>query len=357
MGNRIFYACQAVGIGTVGTNVYTPVRGLQTVGMTTTFNLERVFQIGMLALYENVESIPDVEVTLEKVLDGNPLIYHLATVGSPSATLAGRSAIKSMLALSIFNDTQDAASGTPVSQVVLSGISVSALNYAFTTDAPFSESVTLIGNDKVWTTSAPFSFSGAFLNTETPPGAGGVNFRHDMLFTPTTTAVDANGHIADSNCTILPGGTNGIPGVTSSGTNGSLSAHVQSITVSTDLGREATFELGRRAPYYRFVSFPIDVTCDIEVLSTEGDLVSATEAGFVSAGVNLADKSIRIATAEGTRINLGTKNKLSNVSYGGGDAGGGNVTVTYSYVNGNDCVVTHTGDPTAALRASYYNPY
>jgi hypothetical protein len=357
MGNRIFYACQQAGIAIVGTTAYTPIRGLQSIGMTTTFDLEKIFQIGMLSLYENIEQIPDIEVTLEKVLDGNPLIYHLATQGSPATTLTGRSAIKCMVGVSIFQDTQDAASGAPVSQVVMSGMSVSSLSFTFPVEGSFTESVTLIGNDKVWSTSAPYSFSGAFLNTETPPGAGGVNQRQDMLFTPLTNGTDVNGAASDVNCTVLPGGTNGIPGITSSGTNSTLGTHVQNISCSVDLGREAIFELGRRAPYFRFIGFPVDVTTDIEVLSTQGDLISATEAGYVSAGVNQSDKTIRIATAEGTRINLGTKNKLANVSYGGGDTGGGNVTVTYSYTNANDFAVAHTGDPTVALRAAYHNPY
>jgi len=41
---------------------------------------------------------------------------------------------------------------------------------------------------------------------------------------------------------------------------------------------------------------------------------------------------------------LGTKNKLASVNYGGGDAGGGNVTVTYSYTTFNDFTVMHPHD-------------
>jgi len=38
-------------------------------------------------------------------------------------------------------------------------------------------------------------------------------------------------------------------------------------------------------------------------------------------------------------INLGAKNKLSSVSYSGGDTGGGNATITYSYSNFNEMTV------------------
>ena len=132
--------------------------------------------------------------------------------------------------------------------------------------------------------------------------------------------------------------------------------HVQSITVSTDLGREELFELGTRQPYARVVTFPVEVTCDIEVLSLSGDMINAFADGCEGAvadpctGVvdNLVAEKIRIATCEGTRIYLGTQNKLASVNYGGGDAGGGNVTVTYSYSTFNDFTVIHPQDPDAS---------
>ena len=128
--------------------------------------------------------------------------------------------------------------------------------------------------------------------------------------------------------------------------------HLQNITVSTDLGREELFELGTRQPYARVVTFPIEVTCDIEVLSVSGDMINAFADGCKAnddpcTGIvdNLVAEKIRIATCEGTRVYLGTQNKLASVNYGGGDAGGGNVTVTYSYSTFNDCTVMHLADP------------
>ena len=71
--DRIFYACQAVAITKQGdTSVGTGdmIHGLQSVGMTTNFNLEQAFELGQIEIYENIEGTPDIEVTLEKVLDG-----------------------------------------------------------------------------------------------------------------------------------------------------------------------------------------------------------------------------------------------------------------------------------------------
>ena len=74
--NRIFYACQAVGLKPIGstTGNYKVAHGVQSVGVTTNFNLEQAFELGQIQIYENIEGLPDVECTMEKVIDGYPLL-------------------------------------------------------------------------------------------------------------------------------------------------------------------------------------------------------------------------------------------------------------------------------------------
>jgi len=75
--NRIFYACQMVGLhemGTDGADSHVVAHGVQSIGITTNFNLEQAFELGQIQIYENIEGLPDVEVTMEKVLDGYPLL-------------------------------------------------------------------------------------------------------------------------------------------------------------------------------------------------------------------------------------------------------------------------------------------
>ena len=364
---RIFYAVHQVGMAEIGSQSFTALHGVQSVGITTTFNLEQVFELGEIAIYENIENIPDVEVTLEKVLDGYPLIYHLATKGSSSATLAGRSTAQTIVGLSIFSDVQDASSGTPLSECQMSGMFVSSLSYTFPVEGNFTESVTMVGNNKVWDTAAAFAFNGAFTNTDSPAaiaGSGGVNRREDLLFDHLVTGVtqlDTNGSVAlgsglgDCRGTVVP---QDMDGVSSSGTvdftNANPSICIQNITISTDLGREELFCLGKRAPVSRYVTFPIEVTCEFEVLSTRGDLVSATEDGVLGNGNNLTERTIFIRTREGSTFNLGYENKLASTSYTGGDATGGNVSVTYSYSTYNDLTIEASHDPTAALRIAQH---
>lgn len=338
--NRIYWACQGVGISPQDSVSFVGVHGVQTVGITTTFNLEQVFEIGQLSIYENIEDIPDIEVTMEKVLDGHPLIYHLATKGYSSQTLAGRSTKKCNIALNIYDDTYEAASGTPQTEVVMSGMYVSSVSYTLPVDGNCTESVTLVGNNKYWKTSA-FLLTGTVLGgtagldgPRIPATSGGVQRRENVLWGGSA-----------GNYTKLP---SDIDGISSSGTNnqtgGIYGAHVQSITVSVDLGREAINELGRKGPYFRYVNFPVEVSTEIEVISLRGDMVDATELGLSGSGFNLIDQTIFIALQDGTRIDLGSKNKLASVSYGGADAGGGNATMTYSYTTFNDFIVTHPSD-------------
>jgi hypothetical protein len=50
--------------------------------------------------------------------------------------------------------------------------------------------------------------------------------------------------------------------------------------MKVDLNRESVQELGRKAPYYRFANFPVEVTCEFEVMSTSGDWINAYEEGY-----------------------------------------------------------------------------
>ena len=386
--NRIFYACQQVGLQIDGADPanssFAAVHGVQSVGITTNFNLSQVFELGQISIYENIEDIPDVEVSMTKVMDGTPPIYCLATRGASTPSLSGRQNQKSVFALGIWPDTNDSANGAPHSQVECSGMCVSSMSYNFPLEDNFTEDVTLVGNHKVWhgdsriTTggqtaeaygTVALDFTGAFTDAgEDPSGlttGGGVNRRENLLFGTSAGGADAeamsgvngDGYHRNSDLCCLP---KEIHGITSSGTNekdanGNFGAHINNITISADLGREQILELGRKAPYHRYATFPIEVTCEVECTAVSGDMISATEEGILSglgAGANncagdsgnLSNATIRIATCEGTRIYLGKKNKLASVNYGGGDAGGGNATVTYTYSTFNDFTVMHEYD-------------
>lgn len=379
---RIFFPAQQVGIKGDGLTTFHVLHGVQSVTTSTTFNLSQVFELGQLAIYENIENIPDVEVTITKVLDGFPLTYHEATVTAASPTLAGRSNEKCLIAIGIFSDTANSATGSPLSEVQFSGMFVNSLQYSFPLDDNFSEQVTLAGNNKQWANdpnlvgNAPWTgatslgFTGGFSSTDAPIASGGVQRRQNMIFTPSATAgLDNNGMVNDPDCTILPPD---IFGISSSGTNkksdgSNFDVSISNISVSADLNRDAINQMGKFGPFHRYVNFPVQVTCEVGVTSTSGDMVSATEYGVrtpaslvtCQEGSNLQNRTIRIATCDGTRLYLGLKNKLASVNYSGGDSNGGNVEVTYTFNTFNDLTVLHSGDPNSngatwwSTRSSY----
>lgn len=356
--SRIFYAIQSLGFAqhdVTGSGVgglfdpsgFVAAHGVQSVGVNTTFNLDPVFELSQQELYENVEGIPDIEISTQKVLDGYPLIYHLATQGATSPTLVGRSNERCFAALNIYPDTFDNASGTPLQSVGMSGMYVSAMTYTLNVEGSSTEDVTLVGNNKAWTASGLTHFAPSVFDGSDEPlslsASGGVAQRENILM-GSGCSMGADGTITGVSGSIWP---TEIEGIDASGWNlisgDSYQAHLQTVTITTDLGREELFELGRRGPYHRFVSFPTEVTCTIDVTSSEGDLIDALADPV--GGSNLTDQKIFVWVEEGTRINLGTKNKLASVTYGGGDAAGGNSVSSFNYQNFNSLKVTHTQDP------------
>lgn len=305
MGKRIFYACQAVGIGNPTGTSYTALHGVQTVGINTTFNLEQIFEIGMISIYENVENIPDVEVTLEKVLDGNPLIYTLATqeiTGGFTAKTTARCSV----ALSIFDDTNGAATGTPTNTCSITGAVVSQFSYKIAVDGNATETVSLVANNKTWSSTL---WQPNFPNSsgiESPANASGITRRQHFNLAASTLPSD-------------------IPS----------SSKYQSISVSATIARENILELGKKAPYFRYAKFPIEITSEFEIIAQNGDLINVVEDQN-----NLQNRSIILSFVNGPTINLGSKNKLKSANYQGGGTDGGNATIAYTYQTFNDFTLT-----------------
>ena len=333
---RIFYACQAVAIVPRGTATVSSthiVHGVQSVGMTSTFTLEQVFELGQLEIYENVEEVADIEVTIEKVLDGYKTIYNLATGGLCSTDLVAAASARSDVYVAIFDDALSNATGVPKNVCMNSGMAVSSVSYNYSVDGSATESVTLVGNDRFWNSTTAGVIATSPTNNwgaSNPTGTAGLN----------GTDVAASGVVrrADVNlaASTLPNEVKSQMGNDAVGLGGGY--HIQSVSVSCDFGQELIQELGRFGPYTRYASFPVEVSSDFEVIATSGDLVNVS-----GNAPNLVDRTIIIKDTAGTVLNLGTKNKLTSVSYSGGDTGGGNSTVTYSYSNFNSLLVADGG--------------
>lgn len=326
--NRIFYACHNVqicgpsGTTTAENETWYTIQGAQSVGMNTSFNLEAVYQLGQLSLYDNYEETPEVEITVNKVLDGQPTMYQKSMGQGNLAELANnRCGIK----LNIYPDTDVRTTGVPVASVLCQPSYLSTVTYTFPTEGNFTEECTFVSNDKVWLRKeTDYDWSSDVDSAPQYQSPSGIGIMRRQAFSKDTSIFPTG------NDPLIPtrfAESGGIP----------ESMRFNNITVSMNLGREEIRELGRRTPFYRYISFPVEVTCEIECTANTGDMVGTAEgADGCNTPKLLSEKEIVLDFCDGMKIDLGLKNKLQSVNYTGGDTGGGNVLITYSYSNFND---------------------
>jgi hypothetical protein len=304
------------------------VHGVQSVGVTTNFSLEQVFEFGQIEIYENIEALPELEVTAERVLDGTKPMWFMVTDETKSTLNEAVATYQADIGLNIYSDAQNRASGTVQQFMFMSGMYISNATYTLPVDGNFTESITMVGNDKTWTQSAnaPSGWftagnTGDGVENATDAGFGsGVQRREDLALASSEYPTD-------------------IPGITGAGVGNASDAqeHMQTITLSVDIGREDVFELGTRKPFFKTVTYPVEVSATFEAVTAEGDQVEALS----DSAANLTNQNILIKTNSGLTVNLGGENKLLSIDFGGGDAGGGNDTVTYTYQTFNVFSISH----------------
>lgn len=308
--NRVFYACQSVKLAD------TLLKGVQSVGVNSTFNFEQVFQLGQVELYENIEGVPEVEFTIERALDGNASMYALlgGSAATPGQAILDVGNTDTVAILSIYPDDKQSNHGTVTQAVKATGLFVSNWSCNINLDGPSTESMSLVGNHQDW---------------EVTDNAGDT--------TGSETNVIKRQSLDDSST--LP---YGVP-------------RLQSISTSVDFGREDLQELGSKYPYFKAPTFPTEVTSEFAYLAKNDNIVIPSfdpESSDAANDVTCKEEIIIIlnqitpncegaaTSAIAYTINLGTKNRLTGAQYGGGDAGGGNATVTYSFSTYNELKVS-----------------
>ena len=295
--DRTFYACQAVamaiqasGGATPASGTYQFIKGVQSVGINSNFEFDQLYELGQIEVYDTVAKMPKIEVTIEKVLDEFISPYTIMATGT---TLMMDSKSYATVQFALWSDLAN-ASGAALRSVKCKDMVVNSVSYTFPIDGPCKESITLGGFAAEWT-------AGAFAATGSLPygaGSGTILMRKDVSAT-------------------LPQG----------------SSRAQSITLSVDLGREDLMELGQYKPYARVPNYPVEVTAEVEYLANENTVPSFTVTED-STELPITDAQISLTAGKYT-VALGNKCFCKSVTYGGGDAGGGNATVKYSYATYN----------------------
>ena len=307
---RTFYACQAVAIQRleyVNASTWNPVgsyefvHGVQTVGLNTNFDIENIFELGQLEIYDSLLKVPSVEITLEKVLDNHPSIYGTL---SNNDTLLNAGKDRANVKFAIYKDTENAGgAGGELLTIECTGMYVSNVSFTFPNDGACKESVTLTGNHKSLSGGA-ISIPAEVTGGTDEPSGGYVLTRKDV------------------NATVPQGGDK-----------------LQSVTISVDLGREDIFELGTKGPKFKVPNYPVEVTAEIEYLADETNVNDGTNFDQDTAQLPVENQAISV-TAGNYTVDIGSKCYLKSVQYGGGDATGGNATQKFSYSTYNEFNVT-----------------
>ena len=336
--NRIFYAMQQVAVDPQNRkgakSNYQPIPGVQSVSMTTSFSLEQAFELGQVEIYENIEGVPAIEMTINRLLDGSVPLYVLGAGSFTNADTVTTAATNEVgISLNIHDEANASVAGnTPISEVTVVDAIMTNVAYNMGVDGNFTEEVGFSSNEKAWYLGGAHECTNALWASGFTASAA----RFDGTDSPDAVMGVQRREYFDRANSVLP---DEIP---------DSGFKIQSISVSADFGREDLFQLGDKGPYAKAATFPIEVSCSIEVLSSGGDQINAVSSGCTAvancASLNqLSDQTILIKTCDGTQIDLGAKNKLSSVSYGGGHAGGGNVTTTFDYVTYNKLSVSGSG--------------
>jgi hypothetical protein len=353
---RLYYATYGAGIARNSTSLSTgwiPVSGLQSVGINTTFNMDEVFQLGQLDVFDNPENMPQIECTMEQVLCGSTLLPMLATQGATTGTLVGRFSNETCnIAVGFWSDTTDIiGTGTgyntaPSGTCIMSGMYVSSITVNMPVDGNMTNSVSFVGNNKLWVYGTGTAGQGPATGYY-PVGFGasidGTGVRRRFSFNPTGSilprSVAGVRPIAAFNATLPASGQ------CATGEDGGYLPRIQSIQITTDFGRPEIFQLGKRSPYCRYIDFPVEVKTTIEIIDRGGDKIQALDSQ-----TNLTNEPIIIGLDDNTIFDLGLKNKLTSISNSGGDTGKGNRTTTYNYTNYNSLYIRDQKDIPTTVR-------
>jgi len=363
---RIFYACQKVLIrgpnGTAGTAMaggggaqdtdWDKIQGLQNISINTNFNLQSIFQFGQLELYENYETLPEIEISLTKVFDGYPLIYHMA-VGEGSLVEVANHRCGIRLGIQTDPDSLKTGGITEKSTLEIEPAYLSQVTYNMSTDDKFTEAVTLVSNSRKWITPSKPSIA---LDKDMDSGGD----RRSPINGRIGSSVLVNRSLCVFPFMEFEAGTMNV----TKGGGIMPGSNIKGVTITVNLPREPIKDMGFFFPKMRPIGFPADITCEIITTAVSGDLIGIDER---TAGTNRdknihstwtseQDKSkngngqhglhksldfhtIKIVMCDDTIFDLGSRNKLSSVAYNG-DTSASNTLITYSFTTSNNFTFT-----------------
>lgn len=344
--HRIHYGCHSIQVRPRTKideykNWYIPA-GVQEINLTTSFDLQNLFELGQIDIYDQIEGVPTIELEISKIFDGTPSIYSMTMCGSSGISGVNDRGLPEVsnnqvdFQLGVWSDQISSTTGEASSWTYCSGMYVKSIEYNFSIDSVFTEKISLIGYTKLW-------------NQNSPMEDKNINFS-DPYWRDLGTQALAPPHRTTFSLeypqTILPTGSGGINIPPSN-------IHLQNINVQADFTRTKLLELGRFSPYHSIIEFPVEITTQISTIGTIGDYADAIESyEQCQVSKQLAELPIKLCICNNGCvigepgsfiIDLGSKNKLSSVNHGGGGTGDDNVIITYEFKTFNNFKIIQSG--------------
>lgn len=284
MGNkRVFYACQGI--------LYNgnPVEGVQNLTLNTQQEYLTVDNFGSYDAF-HVADHPKISINLTRVIsNGGTALYS----GALKDNINNHT---NYICLFIGDDTKPHISGaTAPKNIYLENVSINSVGYSLSVDGNLTEQIGFIGFHRE--------------NNGCPTGIEAFN---DL----------ANG----GNVMRRQHYQSGL-----------INDQLISFDVSVDFGIEDVKEFGKNftdqsVGPYRYARTPITVSTRVEAyIDNDFGGYEVNPTGSACQGVDIGQSRVlSIALCNGQTLSLGT-GVVTDVEYGGGDTGGGNATVTYSY--------------------------
>ncbi len=383
MAGRTYYASQAVGIhpyGQLGESANFSdgstiavaggvkykqriLDGVQSVGFSSNVEFEQIFELGHLQIFENIEGSPSCEATLERALPLNSpsLLEVFGASGNDYGVNMSRlgNDVGMSLRLGVNADggvmTNISAGSANRYGIQVDGFT-SSYSISAQTDGAVTESLGIAGINLFVIPSGTSSSSKIPQPATSSPS--GVFRRQDTGFASRSIQSD-----------------NTVDAIVA----GNYYNRVQSASISVDIGREDLLEMGRKGPYIRYASFPVEVTAEVEyavdttsltagghVMSADGIMtrITADTECDITAGkgrlVEIRGARRVGSTCDATHKTLNTSAgtvpsfavgisgaKLQSQNWSGGDTGGGVVTISESFTSFNNIRGTTTSNGVA----------
>lgn len=293
MANHIYYAVQnlqvtpepdpAASCSLSGTGICS--QGMISAGFSTSAEYTPVFELGRLAMYDIVDGVTAVEVTVERYLGANGQTLWGTVTGN---SLASAISVRPKVDLVAVDDTQLACPGapTPVAFLRATGLYITNFSVNYPLDGAATETM---------------QFTGTHMDAS-------ANTFADAIKDGTSLAA-----YSDDGSQVV--------------TRVDLTGGYQSVTANVSIGREDLFQFGSVAAFHKAPTFPVESTMTFESLAVGGTAGPAAAGG--AASLQSFDR-VSISSAF-----------LTSSEYTGGSATGGNATITYTYTGYNDFSCTN----------------